>query len=169
MPHVAAQNPKERKAMFLRKLSSVFKIAAWGIPGSAKRAAFEEFLNPFFKSMEETEAAWEKIPESMKVSLSFVPLGTTTNSDIYKEISTNHAIQTSNEPPRSDCIVLGTTGFGIRCIFRAHIQSASPDIILPAKVLSEAKIWHIFVVQEEQSPGTLSSQNVILRGDGRDP
>src|SRR6266567_597697 len=70
-----AQNHKERKAAFLMKLINVFKIAAWVIPGSAKRAAFEDTLNPFFKSMEETEGAWKKLPDFTTVSLCVISQG----------------------------------------------------------------------------------------------
>jgi len=157
MPHNA-----ERKAIFLRNLISVFKIAAWAIPGSAKRAAFEESLNPFFESMEETEAAWKKIPESMKVSLSFHSPGESLSaSSMYKEDTTGHAIQSSNEPSPSEYIVLGTIALGVRCVLRERIQISRPEIVLPVKV-------YMFGVQDEQKPTTLSSQNVSQNGDGRD-
>jgi hypothetical protein len=142
MPH------NERKPVFLRNLISVFKIAAWAIPGSDRRAAFEESLNPLFKSMEQTEAAWENISESMNISLFFTSPGIANSQGN---------------------IVLGTVGFGVCCISPGHIHNISPNIILPAKVLLEANLQHIFGIREEQKPSMLSSQNVgSQNGDGRD-
>ncbi|KIM36853.1 hypothetical protein M413DRAFT_31458 [Hebeloma cylindrosporum] len=88
----------QRKAALLRNLISVFKIAAWVIPGSANRSAFEESLDPFFESVEEIEAAWTTVPEFAKISLSFVSPGEDlADFQTYAEAEVLPRIQTSIE------------------------------------------------------------------------
>lgn len=108
------------------------------IPGSAKRAAFEESLNPFFNLMEQTEVTWKKIPEFTKVSLSFVPSGEDlADSETYAE-DTTCAIPTSKglSPPQR--IVLGTVALGVRCLFQDRtigVNGQKPRTLLTAKVI----------------------------------
>ena len=154
--------------MFLRNLTSVFKVAAWVIPGSAKRTAFEESLNPFFKSMQETEAAWNKLSEFTKVSLSFVSPGEVfANSETYEEDKTRHGIQTSEGSLQSQHIVLGTVAFGVCCLFQQREQR--PRTLLTAKVILEESLWHVFGNGEEQNPASMSDLYITQRGDGCDP
>jgi len=163
-----ARNPNEQKTGFLRNLVNVFKVANWVIPGSANRAAFEESLNPFFKSMSETEIALKKVPEFSRVSLSFAAPGKDT---------TKLGIQTSDGPSPVQDIVLGTTAFGVRCRFQDRITGVNEDkprTLLTAKVISESNLPSIFGIQGERKPRTTSSrtifsQSTAQRGDGRDP
>ena len=135
------------------------------IPGSANRAAFEESLNPFFKSMEETETALKKVPEFMKASLFFVSPGEEfTDSKTY-------GIQTS-KPLHN--IVLGTTALGIRCLFQDRIKGVDeekPKTLLTAKIVLESKLQHIFGTKKEGKPITRSGQSTSHRGNanGREP
>jgi len=133
------------------------------VPGSANRAAFEESLNPFFKSMSETEIALKKVPEFSRVSLSFAAPGNDT---------TKLGIQTSNGPSPVRDIVLGTTAFGVRCRFQDRITGVNEDkprTLLTAKVISESNLPSIFDIPEERKPTAISSQSTAQRGDGRDP
>lgn len=157
-----AKDRKERKAAFLRTLISVFKIAAWVIPGSAKRAAFEESLNPLFSSMDKIEGAWTKVPESTKVSLSFLSPGKDlADVQVYTEDATISAIHD---------IVLGTSAFGVHCLFQDHAKGVEdkPKSLLAGKVFLERNLQSIFN-QEDQKPSCVSHQRNSKLGDGRDP
>ena len=142
------------------------------IPGSASRAAFEESLNPFFKSMEEIEVAWTKVPEFTKVSLSFVSPGEDlADFETYAEDATEPEIPTSNEPSPSQNIVLGTVAFGVHCLFRDHNNDVEdkPRIIIAARVILEENLRYIFGIREEQKPTAMSNRSASQTGDGRDP
>jgi hypothetical protein len=162
----------KRLSEFLREHSeTIFKIAAWVIPGSANRAAFEETLNPLFKSMEEIETAWEKVAEFTKVSLSFVSPGEDlADFETYQEDATEPGIQISNETSPSQNIVLGTAALGIHCLFRNGIKGVEdqPRIILAAKVILEANLRYMFL-EDDQKPPSISNQRSSQPGDGRDP
>jgi hypothetical protein len=167
-----AKHHKEKKAVFIRNLISVFKIAGWVIPGSANRVAFEESLNPFFKSMEEIEATWVKVPEFAKVSLSFFPPGEDlADWETYAEDATEPVIQASNGPSPSQNIVLGTSALGVRCLIQDRSEGVEdkPRTLLAAKVILEANLRYIFGVQEDQKPTTMSDQRTSQPEDGRDP
>ena len=132
------------------------------IPGSANRAAFEESLNPFFKSMEETETALKKVPEFTKVSLSFVSPG-----DDFTDSKT-YGIQTSKLLHN---IVLGTTALGIRCLFQDRIKGVDeekPRTLLAPKLVVESTLQHIFDTQKEGERITRSGQITNQHGDGRE-
>jgi hypothetical protein len=154
-------------------LVNVFNIADWVIPGSANHAAFKESLNPFFKSMEETEAAWNKVPEFLKVSLLFVSPGEDLADLEDAEDATKLGIQTSNTPSQAQDIVLGTASFGVRCRFQDRITGVDeekPRTLLTAKVVFESNLLSIFAIQEERKPTTISFwESTAQRGDGRDP
>jgi hypothetical protein len=153
-------------------LVNVFKIADWVIPGSANRAAFEESLNPFFKSMEETEAAWSKVPEFSKVSLLFVSPGEDLADFEDAEDVTKLGIQTFNIPSSAQDIVLGTASFGVRCQFQDRVTGVveeKPRTLLTAKVILESNLPSIFAIQEERKPTIISDQSTAQREDGRDP
>lgn len=133
------------------------------IPGSAKRAAFEDALNTFLKLMEKAEATLKKIPDFTAVSLSFVPPG--------EELadSARDDIPTCNGPSSPQHIVLGTVSLGVRCLFQDRVRGINeqrPRTLLTAKVIMEEDLRSIMGVQEEQKPTLLSGQE---RGDGRDP
>ena len=163
-----ARNPKERKTRFVRKLVNVFKIAAWVVPGSANRAAFEELLNPLFKSMEETEVAWNKVPAFSRVSLLFLsPSEDFANFEDAKDVK-NVGIRASNGPSSVQDIVVGTVAFGVRCRLQDRItgvHEAKPSTLLAAKVICESNLRYIFGIQKERNPPTTPGQE----GDGRDP
>ena len=128
------------------------------IPGSANRAAFEESLNPFFKSMEETETALKKAPEFTKVSLSFVsPDEDFTDSKTYQTSKSSHNI------------VLGTTALGIRCLFQDRIKGVDeekPRILLEPKVVPESRLQHIFSTTKRK-PTDKTGQSIRQHRDGR--
>jgi len=140
------------------------------IPGSANRAAFEELLNPFFKSMEETEAVWNKVPEFSRVSLFFLSPGQDlANFEDAKDV-TNIKIQAS-EGPSLD-IVVGTAAFGVRCRFQDCITGVyqdKPSTLLAARVICESNLRHISGNQKERKPPTTPGQSMAQHGDGRDP
>jgi hypothetical protein len=142
------------------------------IPGSANRVAFEESLNPFFKSMKEMEAAWTKLPEFSKVSLLVVPAGKELDSEGYAEDATKPVIQTSTRPSSSQKnIVLGTSALGVLCVFQDHIKGVEykPKIVLAAKVILEKNLRYMFPGgQEDQKPTSTSDQRTSQPEDGRD-
>lgn len=106
------------KAALLKNLISVFKIAAWVIPGSTTHATFKESLTPFFKSMEKIKAVLTKVPEFTKVSFSFISPGEDlAGFKTYTGDATKLVIQRSQGPSPLQVIVLGTSAFGICCLF----------------------------------------------------
>ena len=127
-------------------------------------------MNPFFKSMVETEAALKKVPKFTKVSLSFVFPGEDLNdSKTYEEGVTKHGIQIS-KPWHN--IVLGTAALGVRCLFQDRIRGVDeeePRTLLAAKVVLESKLEHIFGTKNEGKTTTKSGQSTSPRGDGREP
>jgi len=145
------------------------------IPGSASRAAFEESLNPFFKSLEEIEAALTKVPEFTRVWLSFVSPGEDlADFETYadSEEATEPGIPTSNEPSPSPNTVLGTVAFGVHCLFHDQINgvdSDKPRIVIAARVILEENLRYIFGIQENQKPAAMSNRSASQAGDGRDP
>lgn len=142
------------------------------VPGSANRVAFEESLKPFFKSMEEIEAAWTKVSEFTQVVLSFVSPGEAlANFETYAEIVTELGIQTSSEPSPSQNIVLGTTAFGVRCLFQDRIKCVEdkPRTLLAAKVVLEENLRYMCPGgQEDQKSTSMSDQYASQPEDGRD-
>ncbi|KIM36848.1 hypothetical protein M413DRAFT_31455 [Hebeloma cylindrosporum] len=166
-----ARNRKERKTAFLRNLINVFKVADRVIPGSANRSAFEEFLNPLFKSMEELETAWTKVPEFSKVYLSFISPGEHLADSEDVEDASKLGIRASSGPSAAQNVVLGTAALGVRCLFKNHITGqgeSTPRTLLPAKVICESNLQRIFGGQEEQKPTTMSGLSPTQRKDGRD-
>jgi len=118
--------------------------------------------------MEETDAAWNKIPEFTILSLSFVSPGESfADSETYEEDTTRQGTRSSTGQPPSQHIVLGTTALGVRCLFQKREQS--PRTLLTAKVILDGNLVHIFGTQEEQNTTTLSVKNTNQLGDGRDP
>ena len=142
------------------------------IPGSANRAAFEESLNPFFKSMEKIEAAWTNVPEFTEIFLSLVSPGEDlADFETYAKNAIEPGIQTFNEQSPSRNIVLGTAALGVHCLFKGHINGVEdkPRIVLAAKVILEASLRYIFSNQQEQKPPAMSNRSASQPGDGRDP
>jgi len=127
-------------------------------------------LNPFFKSMKETETALKKIPEFTKVFLSFVPPGENFgDAKAYAEDASKGRVQASN--PSHD-VVLGTTALGLCCLFQDRIkgvEEAKPRTLLTAQVILESKLHCIFGTKKEGKPKTRPSQNTSQHGDGREP
>jgi len=129
-------------------------------------------LNPFFRSMEEIEAAWTNVPEVTKVFLSLVSPGEDlANFETYAENAIKPGIQIFNEPSPSQNIVLGTAALGVHCLFQDRIKGVAdkPRILLAAKVILEANLRYIFSSQQEQKPTAVSNQSASRPGDGRDP
>jgi len=124
--------------------------------------------------MEEIEAVWIKVPELMKVSLSFVPPGKAFEDfETYAEDVTEPGTQTFNEPSPSQNIILGTSALGVHCLFQDRIHD-KPRSLLVAKVFLEANLQHTFGIQEGQkstciSDQSTSDQNMTQARDGRDP
>ena len=123
--------------------------------------------------MEEIEAAWTKIPEFARVSLSFASPGEDlADFEACVEDATEPGILTSNGPSPSQKIVLGTVAFGVHCLFRGHIKGVEdkPRIVLATKVILEKKSRYMFPGgQEDQEPTSRSDQHTSQPEDGRDP
>jgi len=79
-----------------------------------------------------------KVPELMRVSLSFVSPGEAfADFETYAEDVTEPGIQTFNEPSPSQNIILGTSALSVHCLFQDRIHD-KPRILLAAKVFLEA-------------------------------
>ena len=121
--------------------------------------------------MEETEAAWNQVPEFSRVSLFFLSPGEgLANFEDAKDV-TNVGIQTSNGPLPQD-IAVGTVAFGVRCRFQDRITGIyddKPSTLVVAKVICESNLRYIFGIQKEQKPPTTPGLSTAQHGDGRDP
>jgi hypothetical protein len=124
--------------------------------------------------MEEMEAAWTKVPEFTRASLSFVSPGEDlADFETYAEDATEPGIPISNEPSPSPNIVLGTVALGVHCLFRDHTNDVEdkPRIVLPASVILEENLRYMFPGgQEDQKPTSMSDQRTSQPEleDGRD-
>jgi hypothetical protein len=122
--------------------------------------------------MEEIEAELTEVPEFTKVSLSFVSPGEDlAGFETYTGDATKPVIRTSKGPSPSQIIVLGTSAFGVRCLFQDRIKGFEdkPRTLLAARIFMEANLRHIFGIQEEKKTTTMSNRSVNQPEDGRDP
>ena len=116
-----SRNLGDFKRQFLNQLTNLFKIAAWSIPASKSRSAFEDSLAPFFKAMEKTKEALENLPKFTKVHLSIVgPDNDLSDSEICV-VDTNIATDSQRTPDEkllqefSQGHIIGTFGIGVYC------------------------------------------------------
>jgi len=119
--HPQSPNLGKLKDQFLNQLTSLFKIAAWSIPGSKSRSAFEDSLIPFFKAMDETRKALENPHKIAKVYLSVVgPDNDLSDSEVCV-VDTSITTDSQSTPDEkllrefAQGHIIGTFGIGIYC------------------------------------------------------
>ena len=124
--------------------------------------------------MEDTEAAWNEVPEFSRLSLFFLSSGEDLANFKLEDAKdvTNVGIQASKSPSPVQDIVVGTAALGVRCRFQDRITGVyqdKPSTLLAARVICESNLRHIFGNQKERKPPTTPGQSMAQHGDGRDP
>jgi len=165
--HPQSPNLGNLKRQFLNQLTSLFKIAAWSIPGSKSRSAFEDSLTPFFKAMDETRKALENPHKIAEVYLSVVgPDNDLSDSEVCV-VDTN--ITTDSQRTPDDKLlrefaqghIIGTFGIGIYCSMQNDDGVPQFRNLLRKKVIMSSAI-----VDQILPP---AARPHYYHSDGRDP
>jgi hypothetical protein len=129
----------------LNQLTSLFKIAAWSIPGSkVRRSAFED---SFFKAMEKTKEALDSLPKSVQVYLSVVGLDNDLSDSEICVVDTNITTGSEGTPPDEKLLqefaqghIIGTFGIGLHCSIQEDHGAPAFRNLLPKKAIVSSAI-----------------------------
>jgi len=131
------------KRQFLNQLTNLFKTAAWSIPDSKSRSAFEDSLTPFFKAMNNTKEALENLPGFAQVHLSVVgPDNDLSDSEICV-VDTNVTTGSEGTPDErllqefAQGRIIGTFGIGVYGSLREDRRFRN---LLPKKVILSSAV-----------------------------
>ncbi|KAF8959232.1 hypothetical protein BDZ97DRAFT_1923065 [Flammula alnicola] len=125
---------RDRKSKLLQELTNVFKVASWAIPGSTKRAAFEESLTPLFKALDDLNATGN-ILDSEKIVLSVACPNHSFMHDFMESTFAGRPAQPVSRSAQE--FVAGTIAFGLKKKKDDEAQGGAPRFrnLLPAKVI----------------------------------